>query len=275
MDRYEEKIKIDENFQEAEEIKRKNEETIIVITKEKYLFVITENKVEYLGQQSEKTPPDLDRNNVDFIVLPEKEWTNTDVVVEIKPKIEGYIVEYSLDQQNWEIYQEAIIFKENGILYARLTNGLEQVGGFTQEEIKKIDKQLPTGSVKATEKTKDSITVEVTAKDTPKTNINGCSGIRGYYYSSDGGENYTDMKTQNTFTFENLNPGTSYDIYVKIEDKAGNSLPVNILVKTIAPKYLVRAGEMLVEPYAYSGNNMGSSTWQDSRICWLSFIWSC
>ena len=85
MDRYEEKIKIDENFQEAEEIKRKNEETIIVITKEKYLFVITENKVEYLGQQSEKIPPDLDRNNADFIVLPEKEWTNTDVVVEIKP----------------------------------------------------------------------------------------------------------------------------------------------------------------------------------------------
>ena len=47
------------------------------------------------------------------------------------------------------------------------------------------------------------------------------SGVRGYCFSIDDGESWTEEKQENTYTFENLKTG-SYYIRMKAIDKAGN-----------------------------------------------------
>ena len=62
MDRYQEAIEKEiekgDTF-EGSKVERKNEGTIIVTTKENYIYIVTEDEVKYLGKEGETTPPDL------------------------------------------------------------------------------------------------------------------------------------------------------------------------------------------------------------------------
>ena len=73
MNRYEDAIRNHEKFKQATIIRR-DDETICVITKEKYVFLVKEHKVEYLGKQGETQPPDLQEGDIEFIITP-NEWT--------------------------------------------------------------------------------------------------------------------------------------------------------------------------------------------------------
>lgn len=60
MDRYQEKIKENEKFKDAKEIKRKTDKIIIILTKEEYVFMVTEDKIECSDEKWEeinKVPP--------------------------------------------------------------------------------------------------------------------------------------------------------------------------------------------------------------------------
>ncbi len=84
------------------------------------------------------------------------------------------------------------------------------------DKIRDIEKPV-ISKVEATEVTKTSITVKVTATDN--------EGVTKYYYSINNGT-YTE-ETTNIHTFNGLTKGTSYTIKVKAVDAAGNESEVS------------------------------------------------
>lgn len=234
MNIYEEEIKKDTMFSEAKEIRQlpnKEKITIQVITKEGYVYWITEEQVEYRGTLGENIPPDLDleKSNIEFIPLP-SEWTNKDVEVEIKTEIEGYVLQYSLDAENWQDYKEPIIMQENGPIYARLVNDLGETGNYATANIQNIDRELPTVEIEnnggsytiLANEMNVSISTIITAEDT------GGSGVHILQYQfatsntmpAEDDSNWKDFINGEEI-IENVEGGTYY-LYTKVIDLAGN-----------------------------------------------------
>ena len=131
----EEEIRKGETLEGATVVE-KDTTTLRVITKEGYVYEITENKVEYIGKQGENPPPDLQESDIEFKLNPSG-FANTDVTVEIitKTDIGTNILQYSIDGTTWQRYSSAITFRENGTIYARLINSLDEVGGVATKAI--------------------------------------------------------------------------------------------------------------------------------------------
>ena len=92
-----------------------------------------------------------------------------------------------------------------------------------------VDTVNPTVSITSTSATTDSISVTVNGTDAH-------SGISGYRFSSNGGSSYTGITTTDssyTYTFNNLESGTSYNIKIEIIDNAGN---IDTVVQSIKTK---------------------------------------
>ncbi len=231
---YKEAIEEDDMFSDAKEITLlpdKEKITIQVITKEGYVYWITEKNVEYKGTLGENLPPDLDleKSNIKFIAIP-SQWTNTNVEVEIQTEIEGYILQYSLDAQNWQDYKEPIIMEENGSIYARLLNELGEAGNYATGNIQNIDRELPTVEIETNggnytilaNETTTPITTKLTASDT------GGSGLHILQYQlttaneipAQEDSNWKDF-INNEEILENVEGGTYY-LYTKVIDLAGN-----------------------------------------------------
>ncbi len=80
-----------------------------------------------------------------------------------------------------------------------------------------VDTVNPTISITSTSATENSISVTVSGSDAH-------SGIYQYRFSSNGGSSYTTVTTSNnsyTYTFNNLESGTSYNIAVQSVDRSG------------------------------------------------------
>ena len=80
-----------------------------------------------------------------------------------------------------------------------------------------VDTVNPTISIASTSATENSISVTVSGSDAH-------SGIYQYRFSSNGGSSYTTVTTSNssyTYTFNNLESGTSYNIAVQAVDRSG------------------------------------------------------
>ena len=80
-----------------------------------------------------------------------------------------------------------------------------------------VDTLNPTISIMSTSSTENSISVTVSGSDAH-------SGIYQYRFSSNGGSSYTTVTTSNssyTYTFNNLESGTSYNIAVQVVDRSG------------------------------------------------------
>ncbi|MCI8636320.1 MAG: hypothetical protein HFJ36_00335 [Clostridia bacterium] len=142
LDEFENEIKKNETFNESE-INRRNDTSIYVITKEEYVYKITENDIKFNGIYDETEPPDLQSSNVTFNVSPET-LTNQDVEVEIVTELKDFELEYSIDGTTWKTYYERIIMTENGAIYARLVNSTGISGGVATKNITNIDKLPPT-----------------------------------------------------------------------------------------------------------------------------------
>ncbi len=82
-----------------------------------------------------------------------------------------------------------------------------------------VDTVNPTISITSTSATENSISVTVSGSDVH-------SGIYQYRFSSNGGSSYTTVTTSNssyTYTFNNLESGTSYNIAVQSVDRSGRT----------------------------------------------------
>ncbi len=116
MDRYQEEIekKIKEKGTlEGATIERKSDEKIWVITKEEYIYEITEEKVILLGKKGENPLPTLKQTDLTFKLTPSG-YTNQNIMVEIIPKInmDGFTLQYSTDGTNWTNYTQKYHLKK-------------------------------------------------------------------------------------------------------------------------------------------------------------------
>ena len=152
-------------------------------------------------------------------------YTNDAVVVTVNVDKEGYTVQTSKDGVNFEDTNTQE-YTENGTIYVRLVDENGQAGEVYTKTIDSIDKLCPTGTVEV-ENTSRSLTVKVNAQDQEANATNGKSGIKGYYYSIDNGENFTEMTTESNYVFDNLPQATEYEVKVKVEDNAGNAAILN------------------------------------------------
>ncbi len=237
LDEFEKEIRKEDKLNEAE-INRRNNETIHVITKEKYVYKIVENEVKYIGIQGENPPIDLTKEDITFNITPNEEYTNQDITIEIivNTEIGTNILQYSTDGTTWINYEKPIVVSQNGAIYTRLINELDEIGKGATENITNIDKQNPNRATIVFSANKviegQNITATVTQSD------EGVSGIAiencKYVFTQSNEEIGTDdddiMKyTGGTFSKEieeqlTLNCSTSGNYYLHIltVDKAGN-----------------------------------------------------
>ena len=235
LDEFEKEILKEEIFQDAE-MNRRNAETLIVVTKEKYVYKITENAVSYIGKQGENPAPDLQESDITFNITPQKEYTNTNVMVEIIAnfKIGTNSLQYSMDGTTWKDYGEPITIEENSAIYVRLINELGEVGNSATKNITKIDKQEPQEAIITFNKTRltegETVVATVTQSD------NGVSGVDitncKYVFTTNNGAigtSDTSKYTGGTFKKEvgeeltiNCTKAGTYYLHVLTVDKAGN-----------------------------------------------------
>ena len=113
-----------------------------------------------------------------------------------------------------------------------------------------VDGEIPTVTIASSSSTENSITVRVNGSDKH-------SGIVQYKFSRNNGSSYTTISSTNnsyTYTFNNLNDGTTYNIAVQAVDEAGNVS--NKVTKKIATE---KSGDTMQTIIAgYNVGNRGS-----------------
>ena len=171
-------------------------------------------------------------------------WTNGSITVTMSMNVEehdmsNYILQYSTDNINWNNYTETIVVNEIVKIYGRIKNKITgQVKAQTEENITKLDTNLPIINSVTADESLNSITI--IGQDTAKTGEN-ISGINGYYYSTTNTAptlavetvteenkqankwvtfNASETNTTITKVIEGLNYNTTY--YVWYKDQAGN-----------------------------------------------------
>lgn len=286
MDRYEEKIRkeINEgNNLEGATVKRKNETKIRVITKEKYVFDITENEVKYVGIEGELVP-DLEEGDISFSQNPAT-LTKGKVDVQISTIVEGYSLQYSIDNgKNWELYTKAVTMDKNGSICARLWNG-KNGGEYATANITNIDKLPPKTFKPIATQIGKNIKLEGSTTDQEETIDYACSGIDKYYFSKDNGVTWEPSAGQEgtSYTFENLTMGTEYTFKMKAVDKVGNEMESTEATITIFCEACLGTGICEVSPIGYGKSTTSSYYCEDcgyaagkitsSKI--IGYCWNC
>ena len=153
-------------------------------------------------------------------------WTNGAVTVRMTNTATDYRIQYSKDNRSWQMYTGDIIVENNNeTIYARLYNAdRKQATESINTQITNIDRLQPNISAPILVEGIDTIKITVTATDKEATGTDGKSEIKGYKFSKDGGNSWTEEQTSNVYTFGRLTPGASYRIKVKAIDNAGNEI---------------------------------------------------
>ena len=116
-------------------------------------------------------------------------------------------------------------------------------------EFYQVDGEIPNVTIASTSVTENSITVTVNGSDTH-------SGIVQYKFSNNNGSSYTDINTTEssyTYTFNNLESGTTYNIAVQVIDAAGN---INSVSQSIETEVAERTMQEIIA--GYNIGNRGS-----------------
>ena len=106
----------------------------------------------------------------------------------------------------------------------------------------------------STTSTTNSITVVVSAHDDE-------SKIVKYEYSLDGGKNWIDNGNNNTYTFTNLKPNTTYDILVRVTNESNLTAQASAITSIDITENIVESGDGLYKDeyengkYTYKGAN--------------------
>lgn len=241
IDRFEEEVEEKSNeggTLEGLSTVRKDDETLRVITPEGYVYNVAPEGIDYKGKQgqSENQPPEIKQG--DIIFTPNHTTPlNGDVTVEITTDIDiqGYYLQWSRNNTSWTTYTGPVTLTENGKIYARVANILDEAKGFAETEITIIDKKYPEIKSLTADASNDTLTG--IAKDEGL-------GINGYAFSKTENleENLesTEWKAVDTtleevtYTFRANMTGTYY-FYVK--DQANNvtkqSVPIEVIPKAI------------------------------------------
>ena len=158
-----------------------------------------------------------------------EEWTNQNITVTIEGK-EGYEIEYKIGDGEWKKYDKEFEIEENCEITTRLKKD-DIYGVEVKKEITNIDKEKPTGKMQVTSLGSGRIVLAVEGQDE---RLSGIKEIRVYAkeqtatqyeckatYDYEEDENKNDLK-QESFVLKGLDAATAYDIYIEVEDRAGN-----------------------------------------------------
>ncbi len=199
----------------------------ISITYGKDIYESIENQIIETLKLNKPTSPEIEGGS--------KEWKKESLIKVVKDAYTKNGLDYyeycinskeSTKECNWEKTEtKNVKISVTGKYYVtfRAVDKKGNKGNNSNTEIVYIDNQNPViTSLKEKEITKNSIQIEVSAKDEH-------SGIEGYYYSIDG-NSYEKGKT--SYTYSNLEANKEYTIYVKVIDKAGNITILSMKIKT-------------------------------------------
>lgn len=238
MDRYQKKIEDNSTFKEAI-IKRKNDTTIQVVTKEGYIYIITDEEVKYLGDRNEyPETPELQEGDIIFDYSP-KTFTKDNVTVSITTPKTGFKIQYFIgepdENSQWSDYDnnQKVTMTDNGLICARLINALEETNKTpARKDITNIDRKPPTVNVSAGSITYNSIQVNVNVQEesgklaTSNTYQYYLNGVRVKNENTDG------TKLSSSYTFTGLSAETQYTIEVVVTDEAGNPSTGRLTLRT-------------------------------------------
>ncbi len=168
--------------------------------------------------------------SVNGTVIDKKTWTNKEVKVTAKPKVDiaGYTLVTKKNDGEWQEIDNQT-FSENGIMYVALTDGRNYGGTQATGNVTNIEKNAPSVNINlsATEVTTEgTITATVTQSDSESgINIGSCKWI---YNTTAGNIGKNASSYTGTFTSANQNitlksttVGTYY-LHVLSADNAGN-----------------------------------------------------
>ena len=122
-----------------------------------------------------------------------------------------------------------VINNKTGKYYIH-TKAEDKVGNIKEEVYGPylLDNTAPEVLVKLDGTTSNKIKLKVEATDTE-------AGIKGYYYSRDGGNTYSHIQTSGIYMYTRLKNNTEYKIRVKVEDNLGNIKESEIKTIKTAP----------------------------------------
>ena len=148
-------------------------------------------------------------------------WTNENVTVYLNYAGEipsGYVIQYKKGNENWTTGNTLTVETNNTTVYGRLyKSASNDEMGINSKTIANIDKVNPTAPTGITSSaTSNSITVTATG------GTDSSSGVIGYQYSLDNISWSGRISKGTGFIFRDLSAATSYTIYAKTIDKAGN-----------------------------------------------------
>lgn len=199
-----------------------------------------------------KTIEALTQDNVTFVSTPSGDWTNGKVTTTMTVHTNEYIVQYSKDLVNWNVYAtgQKIESTKNENIYVRLTDG-KNVGEYATHIIDNIDTDKPQNAVVTFTSgageisTTGTATVTATIKHIDQLSgvqIDDCKWVLTNSASALGenASSYTGTFTSNNqqISFKVSAEG-SYYVHVLTVDKAGNKKEtISSPVKMTANKHV-------------------------------------
>ena len=247
LDKYAKAVKEDKMFRKAKEVTADHEnKVVIVVTKEGYRFEVTIEDTTYVGSEEGggNTEVDISKVKITITSTPEN-WTRDKVKVKITSNVTRVSKEYSIDGgKSWNKYENEIEVQDNGTeIQARGVNEKNEKTEVVKKKIENIDRLAPNTFAPTIKGIKNRLEITASTIDKEATAKDGKSGIKGYKFSKDNGSNWTGLITEGKYTYENLQPGTTYPIKVKAVDNAGNEVETNTTNGTTEEEITVPDGE--------------------------------
>ena len=222
IDNYAEAVKKDEMFKDATVEKKYENESVIVTTKEGYVFEVTIDDIFVNDDGTGSSDIDISEVTITINLNPNT-WTNGKVKATISSNARNITKEYSLDGTKWEKYTGEIEVENNGTkIYARGKNAENETTEVVEKEVTNIDRLAPKEFTPEVESGINTINVKAETEDRAATQIDGESGIKSYQFSKDNGGTWSEERTTGEYIFTDIEKGKNYQIKVKAKDKAGN-----------------------------------------------------
>ena len=193
------------------------------------------------------TVTDLTSSNVTFTYNPTTP-TRGNVTVSITTTVTGYTLQYSTNGTTWDNYTTAITMSDNGEIHARLWDGTN-AGGYATGNVANIDRLAPNQFTPTATSTSRTIILTGTTTDTG-------TGIDKYYFSKDNGATWepTEGQVGGSYTFSGLTPQTTYNLKMKVIDKAENEVVTSAITKATTQMTMPSTDDTL--PYLPTGSTI-------------------